>query len=214
MRKERIVRRVTFREHSVRVHKVSSRCTPSAYIQCLALLRSELAVAALGLMDHDTEASTVAYASLIQTFNRFLLDQMTAEADAPGRNPSLLKRVSVSPLRSPLTQLLAIEARTLSVCPCGGQTSRDSTLSVVDLIYPRRVSRFYLLNSAITIDAPLFRFRRRCRTRSPPRLISRPLFEIPYIEKRSRVWSVHNVDNQIICGSNVFSPKHHYHQYS
>jgi PAB-dependent poly(A)-specific ribonuclease subunit 2 len=102
-----------------------------------------MTVAALGLMDHDGESSTVAYASLIQTFNRFLIDQMTAEADSPGRNPALLK--STSSLRSPLTQLLATEAKTLSICQCGGQTSRDSTLSVVDMIYPRRVCFFFFL---------------------------------------------------------------------
>lgn len=90
-------------------------------------------------MDHDSESSTVAYASLIQTFNRFLLDQMTAEADSPGYNPSLLKsNLATTGIKSPVSQLLALEAKTLSICQCGGQTSRDSTLSVVDMIYPRR----------------------------------------------------------------------------
>lgn len=119
---------------------VSSRLVTFASANLYLLLVA--LVAALGLMDHDGESSTVAYASLIQTFNRFLIDQMTAEADSPGRNPILLK--STTSTRSPMTQLLAIEARTLSTCQCGGQTSRDSTLAVVDLIYPRRVRIFNL----------------------------------------------------------------------
>ena len=95
-------------------------------------------VVALGLMDHDGEA-TVAYASLIQTFNRYLLDQMTAEADAPGAKPSLIKSTPHPTPKSPLAQLLRVEAKTVSVCQqCGVATTRDNALSVIDLVYPRR----------------------------------------------------------------------------
>lgn len=92
-------------------------------------------------MDHDGESSTVAYASLIQTFNRYLLEQMTAESDAPGRNPSLIKALPDSHSRPPLAQLLRVEAKTMSLCQqCGASPSRESPLNVIDLIYPRRVS--------------------------------------------------------------------------
>lgn len=98
-------------------------------------------VVALGLMDHDGESSTVAYASLIQTCNRFLLEQMTGESDSPGRNPSLLKSIPDSSSRPPLAQILRVDAKTVSLCTqCGASTSRDSVLNVIDLVYPRRVS--------------------------------------------------------------------------
>lgn len=90
-------------------------------------------------MDHDGEA-TVAYASLIQTFNRYLLEQMTAESDSPGLKPSLIKSTPEPTIKSPLAQLLKIDAKTVSVCQqCGVATSRDNALSFIDLVYPRRV---------------------------------------------------------------------------
>ncbi|KAK4698993.1 PAB-dependent poly(A)-specific ribonuclease subunit 2, partial [Phenoliferia sp. Uapishka_3] len=84
-------------------------------------------------MDHDGEA-TVAYASLIQTFNRYLLDQMTAESDSLGLKPSLIKSAPEPTSKSPLAQLLRVEAKTVSVCQqCGVATTRDNALSVIDL---------------------------------------------------------------------------------
>lgn len=100
------------------------------------------AVTALGLVDHDGENSTVAYASLIQTFNRYLLEQMSAESHVAGPNPSLVKGVADSLSRAPLAQLLRLETKTVSLCQqCGVSTRRDTNLSVIDLVYPRRVRR-------------------------------------------------------------------------
>lgn len=93
-------------------------------------------------MDHDRDSNTVAYASLIQTFNRYLLEQMTVESESAGSNPSLIKSSPGPTTRSPLAQLLKVEAKTTSTCQqCNGQTSRDSSLSVIDMVYPRKVSR-------------------------------------------------------------------------
>lgn len=99
-------------------------------------------------MDHDGELSSVAYASLIQTCNRFLLEQMTGESESGSdRTPSLLKSNPndinfVS--KPPLAQLLRVEAKTVSVCTqCGANTSRESFLNVIDLVYPRRVRTFF-----------------------------------------------------------------------
>ncbi|SCV74095.1 BQ2448_6527 [Microbotryum intermedium] len=116
-------------------------------------------VSALGLMDHDNEtSSTVAYASLIQTFSRYLLEQMSAESNV-GSNASLFQAKTTADdnsVPSPLAQLLRIEAKTVSVCSqCGSQSGRDTSFTTVDLLYPRRVSRYrgwwclarYLINS-------------------------------------------------------------------
>lgn len=106
-----------------------------------ALTFPRIAVTALGLVDHDGESATVAYASLIQTFNRYLLEQMTAESHVAGPNPSLIKGVPDSLSRSPLAQLIRIDAKSVSVCQqCGVATNRETSMSVLDIIYPRRVS--------------------------------------------------------------------------
>jgi PAB-dependent poly(A)-specific ribonuclease subunit 2 len=106
-------------------------------------------------MDHDGESSTVAYASLIQTFNRYLLEQMTAESqNVAGSNPSLFKNVPDSLSRAPLAQLLRVEAKTVSVCQqCGVAASRETSLSVIDLVYPRRVSPHVDFSDARTTEA-------------------------------------------------------------
>lgn len=100
-------------------------------------------------MDHDGESSNVAYASLIQTCNRFLLEQMTGESELGlDRTVSLLKVMPNDPnfnSKPPLAQLLRVEAKTVSTCTqCGATAFRDSVLNVIDLVYPRRVRTFFL----------------------------------------------------------------------
>lgn len=92
-------------------------------------------------MDHDGESSTVAYASLIQTFNRYLLEQMTAESHISDTDPILIKGRTSSSIDPPLAQLIRLNAETVSTCAlCGAASRRDTSVSVVDMIYPRRVS--------------------------------------------------------------------------
>lgn len=183
-------------------------------------------VAALGLMDHDHESSTIAYASLIQTFNRFLLEQMTAESDQPGRNPLVFKSASSPPpppplalntkpngrygkgaastpltsVRSPLTQLLRVEARSVSTCQCGGTTARESPFNMVDLIYPRRVR--LSLRSIITRRRANSLTNRPCRTRSLRHQISLRSSAVRFSGRRLQGWSVQSVANRTICESN------------
>ncbi len=96
-------------------------------------------VTALGLMDHDGEA-TVAYASLIQTFNRYLLEQITTESDMPAHaGLSVLKGGPAGGPRAPLAELLRLEVKTVSGCQqCGVSSSRETGVNVVDLVYPRK----------------------------------------------------------------------------
>ncbi|KAM0788388.1 hypothetical protein ACM66B_001526 [Microbotryomycetes sp. NB124-2] len=100
-------------------------------------------VAALGLLDMDNErdSPSVAYASLIQTFSRYLLEQMTTESKLVGAKTRLLKTVDVkdSEDRAPLAQLMRLEVGSVSVCQsCGAQSTRETSLGVIDLVYPRK----------------------------------------------------------------------------
>ncbi|KAK4058405.1 poly(A)-specific ribonuclease [Microbotryomycetes sp. JL221] len=73
-------------------------------------------VAALGLLDMDNErdSPSVAYASLIQTFSRYLLEQMTTESSVTTVDSGLIKLVKNlegAERKPPLAQLLRLEAK-------------------------------------------------------------------------------------------------------
>ncbi|KAK4051846.1 poly(A)-specific ribonuclease [Microbotryomycetes sp. JL201] len=71
-------------------------------------------VAALGLldMDNDRDSASVAYASLIQTFSRYLLEQMTTESNLPESQTRLLRNFKKAEERAPLAQLLRLDVGT------------------------------------------------------------------------------------------------------
>lgn len=99
---------------------------------------------ALGLMDIDDASSQVAYSSLIQICNRFLLETMNSEADRGAKNSDVLKQEPKTLARitpSPLSQIMGLAVRTTSTCShCGYRSSRESSTNVLDLVYPRKVS--------------------------------------------------------------------------
>ncbi|GAA5943118.1 hypothetical protein JCM3775_000652 [Rhodotorula graminis] len=111
-------------------------------------------IAALGLIDHENDAAkSVAYATLIQTFNRFLLECMTSESTLPAipatssspripppPAPSLLKNAPPGvPVKAPLAQVVKVDAQSLSTCQnCSVTSERETGLNVIDLQYPRR----------------------------------------------------------------------------
>jgi PAB-dependent poly(A)-specific ribonuclease subunit 2 len=96
-------------------------------------------------MDVDESSSSqAAYSSLIQTFNRFLLECMGAEADVKPHNQRILHQregVDEAPSHaSALSQLVGLLVRTATTCKaCGYQISRDSTTNVLDFVYPAKV---------------------------------------------------------------------------
>lgn len=101
--------------------------------------------AALGLMDFDEISPRESYVSLIQTFNRFIIETTSAEADAFGpslplfRDAPLTHPPSDTLPPSPITQLFGLATRTVSSCfHCHARTVRDSASTVLDLIYPRK----------------------------------------------------------------------------
>ncbi|GAA5946166.1 hypothetical protein JCM3765_000141 [Sporobolomyces pararoseus] len=105
-------------------------------------------VTALGLIDLENDSSkTTAYSTLIQTFNRYLLEQMTTESSLPPNivpTPALLLKnspFSTEPGKAtpPMAQLVRVDLKSLSTCSnCGAKGERETPANVVDLIYPRR----------------------------------------------------------------------------
>ena len=107
------------------------------------------AAAALGLMDFDDSSSQAAYSSLIQTFNRFLLESMSNECDVPTRNKTILLNDNTASGRlSPLAQLMGFQVKTVSVCgSCGYQAAREAVSNVLDFVYPRKVGDYLCCGS-------------------------------------------------------------------
>ncbi|KAK4684555.1 PAB-dependent poly(A)-specific ribonuclease subunit 2, partial [Tremellales sp. Uapishka_1] len=127
-------KRATSLEHSARHHKVS-----------LAQPTELTSAAALGLMDVN-ELTPAPYGSLIQSFNRWLLSTFSVEAVVEGETfdlrPRSIENLALSSTPSAINQVLGIETVTTNTClNCGYTTSRDSIQHVIDLSYPRKVSR-------------------------------------------------------------------------
>ncbi|KZT59790.1 hypothetical protein CALCODRAFT_176596 [Calocera cornea HHB12733] len=96
---------------------------------------------ALGLVESDYQDNTTDYGTLIQTFQRFLLDQMTTESDRkPGKNPALCEDLRGHPLTSsPVTQLTGLNTTTVVTClQCRATSTKEGISHVVDLVYPRK----------------------------------------------------------------------------
>lgn len=99
--------------------------------------------ASLGLMDkEDSHSSDAAYSSLIQTFNRFMLDTVSAEAGeaiAP-RGQTLVEeskdRLSAVDVMAKLFSSTVLTKQSCGIC--GHESARESTGRIVDLVYPRK----------------------------------------------------------------------------
>lgn len=118
----------------------------------------------LGLLVSEDNQEKIDYASLIQKFNRWLMTAFASEdtlyatgvplerdmADLSVKDngadgvKSTGKKVTTSvPSIPPLTQVSALKGITKTECmSCHGTTRKDFLAHVVDLVYPRPVSRF------------------------------------------------------------------------
>lgn len=111
-----------------------------------------LVAGALGVVDYQTEGLKRDYGAIIQVFNRFLLEEMSARSDLPGANPRLTRAhaeteegVENVARKSVVTQLMGIDAQSIVVCSaCGSVTGKDTLGHVVDLTLLRKVSLYYL----------------------------------------------------------------------
>ncbi|WVQ83826.1 PAB-dependent poly(A)-specific ribonuclease subunit PAN2 [Cryptococcus sp. DSM 104549] len=113
---------------------------------------------ALGLMDNNQSTkSTAPYGSLIQNFNRWLLSTFSTESIVEGSTfdllrsaspsgesdgaPELLEKMSIKDGQSAIDQVLGVQLKTTNTCrSCGFVSERESTLHVVDLVYPKKTN--------------------------------------------------------------------------
>lgn len=97
--------------------------------------------AALGLMDSDESSSShAAYSSLIQTFNRFLLETISNESNAHEHNQAVTAQRTQDRIPSAVAQLVGLAMRTATICKsCGYHTARESINNVLDFVYPPKV---------------------------------------------------------------------------
>ncbi|KAG8769786.1 poly(A)-specific ribonuclease [Ceratobasidium sp. 428] len=92
---------------------------------------------ALGVVDYQAEGLKREYGAIIQVFNRFLLEEMSVRSDVPNNNPRLAATNGVD--KSPITQLMGIDAQSIVMCSaCGAVTEKETLSHVVDLLYPRK----------------------------------------------------------------------------
>ncbi|KAJ1309756.1 hypothetical protein OPQ81_006521 [Rhizoctonia solani] len=99
---------------------------------------------ALGVVDYQAEGLKRDYGAIIQVFNRFLLEEMSARSDVPDGNPWLTKvPENQTPAnganKSTITQLMGIDAQSIVMCSaCGATTEKDTLSHVVDLTFLRK----------------------------------------------------------------------------
>ncbi|KAG8743574.1 poly(A)-specific ribonuclease [Ceratobasidium sp. 414] len=105
--------------------------------------RNVVIAGALGVVDYQAEGLKREYGAIIQVFNRFLLEEMSTRSDAPNNNPRLTS--TNGPDKSPVTQLMGIDAQSIVICSaCGAVTEKETLSHVVDLMYSRKASLYYL----------------------------------------------------------------------
>ena len=100
------------------------------------------------MVDYQGEGHKREYGTMIQQFNRFLLEEMSARSDVPQGNPHIIPARDTD--KAPVTQLMGIDAQTTAVCgTCGTVTEKDTLSHVVDLAFVRKVCLSIPISSII-----------------------------------------------------------------
>jgi PAB-dependent poly(A)-specific ribonuclease subunit 2 len=92
----------------------------------------------MGLVDYAEESAShpIDYSSMIQMFNRFLLEQFALEI-SPFRSPIIRDPVTMHD-QDPITQLVGVRARTMTECTnCGAQSEKPEGTRLIDLVYSK-----------------------------------------------------------------------------
>ncbi|KAI8820757.1 ubiquitin carboxyl-terminal hydrolase-domain-containing protein [Fimicolochytrium jonesii] len=92
---------------------------------------------ALGLFEPDQPSSATNYATLIQNFNRFILERIQFELGDDTR--MLVIPRPYSTLSTTMQQIFGLQLQAISQCQCSALNARDTCPFVVDLQYPKRV---------------------------------------------------------------------------
>lgn len=117
---------------------------PKAYFH---LILYQYQAASFGLVDRSVDGEHSDYASMIQTLNRFILEEFATEGNAGPDNPRLLDQPHLRPGAPPITQLLGIDAKTVTACTnCGFSRDKDIMSHAVDMVYPRKVCSLYQIH--------------------------------------------------------------------
>lgn len=103
----------------------------------------------MGLIDYGRETADADYVSKIQTFNRFMLEQLISEGNSFPHNPRIVSPASemnapgdfIAPAPAPITQLFGIDAKSIIICgSCGARRDKEGLAHVVEMLYPKKVS--------------------------------------------------------------------------
>lgn len=90
----------------------------------------------LGLIIDESVENKTSFSPIIQDLNRFLMQKLNEES----LNKNSLDHLN--PIdKSPLAQANGIFSKTISFCGCGANSIRDSTIFVIDFIYPKISSK-------------------------------------------------------------------------
>ncbi|TPX57736.1 hypothetical protein PhCBS80983_g03604 [Powellomyces hirtus] len=93
---------------------------------------------ALGLFEPDQPSPSISYATLIQNFNRFVLEQIQSDLGDDSRTV-IIPRNYTSPTTT-MQQIYGLQLQAVSHCSCNAVNARDTYPFVVDLSYPRKGS--------------------------------------------------------------------------
>ena len=85
------------------------------------------------MLEPERATEVVSYGKLVQGANRFILEQILREAEKT--DPTKIDTIN---------NLFGFKIRSITRCFCSQETSRASTLNVVDLIYTKSVSYLIL----------------------------------------------------------------------
>lgn len=99
---------------------------------------------ALSLIDYALDGVNPDYLTMIQQFNRFVMEEMATEGSTnpnPVVVPPELKAWDQgSSAPPPVTQIFGMSSKTVATCgQCRAATERSHSFHVVDLNYPRKV---------------------------------------------------------------------------
>lgn len=147
--------------------------------------------AALGLMDNEESSSShAAYSSLIQTFNRFLLESTSNESDSKEHNQAITAQRHQDQIPSAIAQLVGLPVRTATVCKsCGYSANREAITNVLDYVYPPKVSAWDRTERVADVWS-----QRLCQMRYQPGQTLLPSSKHRYREKRARASAVRNAE--------------------
>ncbi|CAG8580781.1 604_t:CDS:10 [Cetraspora pellucida] len=117
---------------------VGRNCQASNFLKAFSTIPQAVA---LDLFEPDKPDEKSPYSMLIQSFNRFILEQLHQECNSDN-NPRLLKSLPLEKTSlSVIQQLFGMQMISVNKCQCEAETERNITSFVVDLNYSIKNSK-------------------------------------------------------------------------